>query len=347
MNKVSITPLPAQAPPLPGEAPQFSIIIPVYNTEDYLEGCLRSAMAQTLRDIEIIVIDDGSTDASPAIAARLAEEDHRIRLLRQENGGQGVARNRGLECARGHYVMFLDSDDTLNPQSCEIVARAFARGQADVVSFGLSFETSEGAPVAVRGAGRTCESRQPDIFIDAMLDRAFLSSPCNKGYRRHLLIDQGIRFPPLRAYEDSLFSRHVALHAQHVTYIPDILYRAVTRSGSTTRNLSIRNFQIAADLIERERQLFDHAVDPAIFGAHVVRFFAHLLILAAFRIDDPADRAGCRALADAAGFADYAAQRAVRRHLPLRSRLQLHLAMHPGLLRLAALAARRLNIRLY
>ena len=90
-----------------------SVIIPVYNTEDYLEECLDSVLAQTQREIEVILVDDGSTDSCPEIEHRYAERDPRVRVIMQENQRQGAARNRGLEQARGKYVYFMDSDDLI------------------------------------------------------------------------------------------------------------------------------------------------------------------------------------------------------------------------------------------
>ena len=93
------------------EAIRVSVIIPVYNTEKYLRECLESVASQTLKAIEIICVDDGSTDQSGAVIVGYMEKDPRIRLLRQENSGSGAARNRGIRSARGEYIAFLDADD--------------------------------------------------------------------------------------------------------------------------------------------------------------------------------------------------------------------------------------------
>ena len=90
---------------------KVSVVIPVYNAEKYLCECLDSAAGQTLRDVEILCIDDGSTDNSAAVVAQYIKKDPRIRLIRQENSGSGAARNRGIRTARGEYIAFLDADD--------------------------------------------------------------------------------------------------------------------------------------------------------------------------------------------------------------------------------------------
>lgn len=331
--------------------PLFSIVVPVFNTAAYVDACLQSALVQTEGDIEILVVDDGSVDDSFTICADIAARDARVRLFRKENEGQGVARNFALSQAAGRYVLFLDSDDTLDVRSCAILRDRFASTDAQVVSFGLRFQTEDGREIASRHVDHARISEEPDIFVDAMLDRDFLTSPCNKAYRRSLLADNAIAFPPLRAYEDALFSRHVAYCATKVLYIPDILYNATTRAGSTTRSMSARNFTIAGDLIAREKLLFADRLaqeyGQSAFGAHVVRFLAHLLLLAAFRVDDRDERRACWRLAAAAGFDANVRRRDVMALLSYRTKIQVAIARRPTLARLAAQVAKRLNITPY
>ena len=113
-----------------------SVIIPVYNTEKNIEQCVRSVMNQTLESIEIICVDDGSTDGSRAILERLAKEDARIAVIAQENAGAGAARNRGLQLARGRYLSFLDADDFFEPDMLEAALAAADSCGAEVAVFG-------------------------------------------------------------------------------------------------------------------------------------------------------------------------------------------------------------------
>lgn len=96
-----------------------SVIVPVYNAEKYIEDCIQSVLNQTYRNLELILIDDGSRDAGGKVCADWTQKDPRVRYVRQENGGVGAARNRGLEMAQGTYAAFLDADDTLDPSFCE------------------------------------------------------------------------------------------------------------------------------------------------------------------------------------------------------------------------------------
>src|SRR3546814_843422 len=150
------------------------------------------------------------------------------------------------------------------------------------------------------------------IFLDAMLDRNFLSVVWNKIYRRSLLVENGICFPKLRAYEDSVFSRDVARRARKVLYMKDPLYLALTRHDSTSRAMSIRSFSLAAEMIDFERSMFYTGVEKpvwrAAFNAHVARFFAYLILLSAFRIVDITEPVDCLTIAEGAGFSKAGAQ---------------------------------------
>ena len=116
--------------------PQVSIVVPIYNVERYLSYCLDTLRAQTLRDIEIICVNDGSPDHSAAIAEAHASLDKRIRVINKPNGGLSSARNAGINAARGDYLMFVDSDDYLAEEACESVVSAFESNNADIVTFG-------------------------------------------------------------------------------------------------------------------------------------------------------------------------------------------------------------------
>ena len=105
-----------------------SIVLPVYNVEKYLPRCLDSVTGQTYKDLEIICVDDGSPDGSVEIIKRYAENDDRIVLISQKNQGLSGARNTGINAARGEYIMFLDSDDYIDAEACEVAVREMKKG---------------------------------------------------------------------------------------------------------------------------------------------------------------------------------------------------------------------------
>ncbi len=127
--------------------PDFSLIIPVYNVEEYLPECLDSVLAQTFGNFELLAVDDGSTDNSPAILEQFAAQDARIRLLQQENAGPSAARNAGVAAARGEYCLFVDSDDVVHPQLLEICHHLLTKHGADFIGFNyMPIEPHEGLP---------------------------------------------------------------------------------------------------------------------------------------------------------------------------------------------------------
>ena len=119
----------------------ISIIVPVYNTEEYLDKCILSIMAQTYADFELLLIDDGSTDSSGSICDKYAAQDSRVRVFHKENGGVSRARNLGIDNSKGDYLLFLDSDDWLASDTFEILHRTLEREDADCVIFGF-YQTS-------------------------------------------------------------------------------------------------------------------------------------------------------------------------------------------------------------
>ena len=117
---------------MPCEKPLLSIIVPVYNVENYLQKCIDSILAQTLTDFELILVDDGSPDGCPALCDAAAAKDARVRVIHQKNGGLSAARNAGLDVARGAWIGFVDSDDYIAPEMYEKLYRAVQSTGADL-----------------------------------------------------------------------------------------------------------------------------------------------------------------------------------------------------------------------
>ena len=133
--------------------PKISVIVPVYNTEPWLASCLDSVLAQSEQDFEVICVNDGSTDGSGATLKRYTEQDKRVRVLTQKNQGQSVARNAGLDVAKGEYIFFLDSDDLLPRYALATLLKIADKTQAPVVASRF-FETG-------KTRKNTCRIRRP------------------------------------------------------------------------------------------------------------------------------------------------------------------------------------------
>ena len=232
---------------------KVSVIIPIYNVEKYLRECLDSVVGQTLQDIEIICIDDGSTDNSARIVAEYMERYDNIKLIRQENRGPSCARNAGLDIATGEYVYFLDSDDAIDAKAMEILYETASRGQLDVVYFNAVpvFENEK----ARQSYGHlpAYYSRTKDysglctgqtMFARMNDDNKFLVSACLQLLRREFLEQHRFRFYPGILHEDNLFSFRCAMTAERVDYIADALFlRRVRDDSITTMPKSIRHVE--------------------------------------------------------------------------------------------------------
>ena len=135
-------------------SPLISVVVPIYNVEHYLERCLDSIISQTYTNLEIILVDDGSTDRSGAIADAYAAKDSRVKVIHQKNGGLSIARNTGIEACRGEYLLFIDSDDYIAPNMCECLLSHLTEADADIAIGGFyrvdSHGTAEFAPPVSR-----------------------------------------------------------------------------------------------------------------------------------------------------------------------------------------------------
>lgn len=231
-------------------SPAISVIIPVFNTEDYLKDALGSICNQTVRDLQIIVVDDGSTDSSPQILRQIADKDSRIEIITQPNQGQGAARNRGLEKARGEYVYFMDSDDLLEPTCLEDCLRLCSATGLDYVTFDASSFDENGPITDGFNYDRSrliCSDRVWDskkLLKFSLDNNSFRASPVLFLTRRKLLTDNEIRFPEGIIHEDNAFVLKLMLCAGKSQYIPEAYFKRRVRSGSTmTTCFSLKNIK--------------------------------------------------------------------------------------------------------
>lgn len=222
----------------------ISIIIPVYNTEQYLEGCLNSALDQSFDAYEIIVVDDGSTDRSPEILKCYGKQyPDKVRLIRQENKGLGGARNTGIEHAKGRYLMFLDSDDCIRMDALKKVYEYIEKTQCDVLVFDMVCLDDVGNTVEfIRGCHHTADILSLDTYPQLLFE---MPSVCNKVWNRNLFTQNNILFPEKVWYEDLRTSAKLYANAQKIAYMDDRLYiykqrnSSIMHSKKSKRNLEI------------------------------------------------------------------------------------------------------------
>lgn len=194
----------------------FSIIIPVYNVEQYLDKCLKSISKQTFLDFECIIVDDGSPDNSNAIIDKYVNKDQRFKVIHQKNMGLSAARNTGLDVAKGDYITFVDSDDYIANDYLEKFVLKIASSNADIIICGIIevFKNYENSRVF---ANATTEVIKQNILADT-----WPSFVCNKCYKKELF--DNVRFPVGKAFEDLLTIPEVCLNANKIVCIPDKLY---------------------------------------------------------------------------------------------------------------------------
>ena len=222
--------------------PAVSIIIPVYNTEKYLREALDTVLAQTMTDIEVLCVDDGSTDSSLDILHEYASKDPRVSVFTQDHQYAGAARNLGIRHAAGKYLLFLDSDDIFPP---DLAAKSFARAEetnADILIFGgenYYEDTGERAPQLQLCRPDLCPG---DVFSasDCPKEIYFVSSPApwNKLFRREFIVTEGIEFQVIRSCNDVAFVFTALGSAKRIALLdePLVLYRQHSASLQHTLN---------------------------------------------------------------------------------------------------------------
>lgn len=264
-------------------SPFFSLILPCFNVAQYMARCVQSILEQSFTDYEIILVDDGSTDSTPALCDVLASNDARIRVIHKSNGGLSSARNAGLDAAKGQYVWFIDADDWIEKQALARIHQVIQAADVDVVKFDYYRVDSSKEPVL-------CDVKQ-GLYQAEMLDQLRRQAFCGAGryclsacmhvYRRDLLDKHGLRFVSERdvGSEDYLFNLQVLLHVSRLWKIASPLYSYERRAGSLTQTYK-------ADLVLRyislREKLFSYYSSHEMlgqYGAFIERFFLwHLII---------------------------------------------------------------------
>lgn len=221
-----------------------SVIVPVYNVRPYLEEALDSVVNQTYRNLEIIVIDDGSTDGSGEMCDQYAARDERIRVIHQENRGLSAARNVGLDIMTGQAVAFLDSDDAFHPEMVQRMLEAMIENETDIVTCEhVNYRTTKPMP-----RGRLREKRKQIAVnrtydgiqaLRALADDKITTAAWDKLYSREQW--NTIRFPTGHVYEDRYTLFEVLFHTKTLFVLDETLYMHRTRPGSITTTRSINN----------------------------------------------------------------------------------------------------------
>lgn len=215
---------------------KLSIIIPVYNVELYLKECLDSIINQNNSAVELILINDGSTDNSLAICKEYSSKYDFIILINQLNSGQSAARNAGLKIATGTYIWFIDSDDWIAQDSIQTIHNYLSNSDVDLFSFSFENEVNGKIVASDLNYSETIAPCKPNEFLNTT--KYFFTSPWVRIFRKTFLEQHSLKFIEGMVHEDDFFNYQCMNFAQKVQKIPDVLYFYRIRDNSTTTSLT-------------------------------------------------------------------------------------------------------------
>ena len=267
------------------KAPAVSVIVPVYNVQDYIAECVESLLAQTFGDFEVILVDDGSTDDSLQVAQTTAGNDSRFRVVSQENAGPSAARNRGICEARGTYLLFLDPDDYYTPDTLERLHGYATANDLDYLDF--TAHTFYESKRVRRLRNEDYYEHRPDIpgimtgpelFVRYQQCREYHCSVCFHFFKRSLVEESGLRLrDELYVHEDELFSPLLIALAKRAAFLNVPFYqRRMRASSATTGGRGMRNVMSMFTVTQTLNEwLHEHAQD---FSASYVAAMAQRIV---------------------------------------------------------------------
>lgn len=259
-------------------SPMISVIVPIYNVEKYLKRCLDSIKNQTYTDFEVVMVNDGSTDASADIAKQYLL-DNRFKLFSQHNQGQGAARNLGIEMSRGIFICFVDSDDYVSTEYLAILLKTLKKYNADIVQCGVQRVWEDG-----RSVNLYSNSISYKEFADVKsYIRTAAFSFWDKLFKKELF--QELRFPLSIKFEDFALAPQVYERAKKIVYVPDYLYFYLWRNNSTTNSVKIQPDILKAQHILEESDFGKKNND--ILGIFFIRQIMGSFIWSMILCDEP------------------------------------------------------------
>lgn len=259
---------------------KVSIIVPVYNTEKYLRQCLESILAQTLREIEVICVDDGSTDGSPGILKEFEEKDSRVRIFLEEKTSIGTARNYGLSRAAGEFIGFVDSDDFIDPHMYERLYQSACSQRAQVAVTNIALYYTDTQETCLYREARLYERLEQQNVFSARQAPAILQSIgiWDKLYRHDFLTQHDLKYPEFTVFEDHLFSFQTLVLAERITLVNQPLYFYRKQLPASITGREIKNDTFKMDFLNISFQIRRFLQDTGTY-----EFFANEFVIYQFR----------------------------------------------------------------
>ncbi|MBV6736454.1 glycosyltransferase [Priestia megaterium] len=258
--------------------PDVSVIVPVYNVEKYLSRCVKSIMNQKIENIEILLVNDGSTDSSGELCDKFAELDNRIKVIHKKNGGLSDARNAGLDIAKGKFIGFIDSDDYVHPEMYKVLLEVITNNDCDIAECGFKEVFSEEAEVNNYinsiGSGKIYLRKQ--ALLSSIMDHHCRTYVWNKLYKRELW--EKIRFPYGKIYEDVFTTHKVINEATKLIKVEQVLYYYFQRDGSIVNSKFSTKKMDHHEALD-EMMLFIEKNHPDLAPLTCVKYFSQSLPL--------------------------------------------------------------------
>lgn len=233
---------------------KLSIVVAVYNLEKYLPRCLDSLVKQTLQEIEILCVDDGSTDSAPQIIEDYANKySDKVKAFHKQNGGEFTTRNYGLERAKGEYVTFVDTDDYVEPNWAEKLYNAAKQNNADMAVCGferIDLKTNKVIATNMTNFGNTVKKIDPNDDFVLFINPA----PWNKVYKREKIKD--LRFLPFRGFNDTMFLASCYTKMSKIAFVPDVLYHYYLRYDSQIHTVNAKDVENLKKYLLEVKQLY-------------------------------------------------------------------------------------------
>lgn len=244
----------------------ISVVVPIYKVEKYLKKCIDSILFQTYKNIEIILVEDGSPDNCGIICDEYAKKDKRVKVIHKQNGGLSDARNFGIDLAKGEYIIFVDSDDYIDRNMCRILLNYAKKYDADIVSCNFK----EVYVNNLEKINKQCINKKLEIVSNIeTLYKYFLKNTTdmvvvwNKLYKKSIFFDKkNIRFPKGKLHEDMYTTYKLYYYASKIVFIDDILYYYFRHENSITGSISKKNLLDEIDAIIEHYEFFkDKKID--------------------------------------------------------------------------------------
>ena len=249
-----------------------SIVIPVYKCEQYLDRCLNSLVNQTYQNIEIILVDDGSPDGSPALCDKWAEKNSKVKVLHKPNGGPSSARNLGIQNAKGNYVCFVDSDDEVSTEYVSKLYDALVQNDADLSICAIKSERADGTFLEEGVAeNEILTTEKTDETVARIYDLGLLMTPCCKLFKKDKIKDL---YPENMYYgEDEVFNLNYLFNCSKIAIIKDVMYTYYFNNASITKRKQEELFKRRAESVEvRYNLLKDLVKNEKVAGFYTSKY---------------------------------------------------------------------------